>query len=307
MLEIACHATEFRLFPIKQAEKGLFRWINEHTGIPYPIPQAISEPWHKVFLLVQIDLQRKGWPNKISVAGRKELFGETGRIYKLLDRVVRCLVDILGQRQDGRGVNVALDVLRSIKAKVWQGNEMELLQLEGIGAAKMEKLVQAGVKSIRQLSELECYHIERLLGRNPPFGHQLRHRLERFPQLTIRFEVLGMYEPPTTLKEDGKGGGEAVANGSLHAKEGQALWVARVILGYDNEKVPAWNGVSAWTTFVIEGDEGRLVWFWRGNVKRLEGGKEMVIGLAVRKGETLKTTFACEEIVGTMVREEFVV
>ena len=118
VLQKACFATEFRSFPIKQAEKGFLGEINDHTGIPYPIKESPSQPWHKAFLLVQIDLQCRGWPSKISANTRKELHQERGRIYALLDRVLRCLIDILGERRDGRGVSVALDVLRSVKSGV---------------------------------------------------------------------------------------------------------------------------------------------------------------------------------------------
>jgi hypothetical protein len=104
VLQKACFATEFQSFPIKQTERGFFREINNHTGIPYPLKDNISHPWQKVFLLTQIDLQHRGWPARISAAVRKELYQERGRIYVLLDRVLRCLIDVLGARQDGRGV-----------------------------------------------------------------------------------------------------------------------------------------------------------------------------------------------------------
>ncbi|KAK5987799.1 ATP-dependent DNA helicase MER3-like protein [Cladobotryum mycophilum] len=297
VLETACQAFEFRSFPIKQAEGNLFREINSHTAIPYPINGSVTQPWHKVFLLVQTDLMRTGWPNKISASGRKELRQESPLIYKLLDKTIRCLVDIMGERQDGRGVIVALDVLRSVKAQVWEGNAMELLQVEGIGQVKMQRLVDGGVRTIKQLAEMEFYHIERLLSRNPPFGHEILSQLSGFPALTMRVEVVDKYAP-----QSGAQGLDAVGKSAVHQ-----LWVVRVILGYENESLPSWCRRSPWTTFAIEGEDGRLVWFWRGSAKRLDGGKEMVIGLDAKKGENLKAVFACEEIVGTIIRHTFCV
>ncbi|KAL7790453.1 hypothetical protein V8C37DRAFT_410855 [Trichoderma ceciliae] len=290
VLQTACLAAEFRSFPIRQEEKNLFREINDHTGIPYLIAGPVSEPWHKVFLLVQIDLLRGGWPNKISANGRKELIRESSRIYIVLDRVLRCLADLLGEREDGRGVTVTLDVLRSIKAKVWEGSEMELLQLEGIGAAKMRRLVDAGVKSIKQLAGMEFYHIERLLSRNPPFGHQMLHLLSGFPRLHLHVSAISKHPLP----QDGKQGAGASV---LHQP-----WVVRIVLGYGNETMPTWCKRSPWTTLVIEGDDGRLLWFWRGSVRRMESNKIMFVRLDVKRGESVKATFACEGIVGTLVR-----
>lgn len=197
ILEKACFATEFRSFPIKAAEKGFFRHVNDHTLIPFMIREIVSEPQHKVFLLVQIDLQRTGWPNKLSAAARKELQQEKGRIYPILERVLRCLIDILGSRFDGSGVTAGLDVLRSVKSGLWEGGGSELLQVEGVGAVKMKKLNDAGIQSIRQLANLEFYHIERLLSRNPPFGQNVRHQLSGFPVLTLKMDILSQVDAPT--------------------------------------------------------------------------------------------------------------
>lgn len=292
VLQTACLAAEFRSFPIRPEEKNLLREINDHTGIPYPIIGNATEPWHKVLLLVQIDLLRGGWPNKISANGRRELLRESCRIYVILDRVLRCLADILGEREDGRGVTVTLDVLRSVKAKVWEGTDMELLQVDGIGAAKMKRLVDAGVKTIKQLAGLEFYHIERLLSRNPPFGHQMIRQLSGFPLLHLHLDAV----TKCTLPRDGSQ--DATTRSVPHQP-----WVVRVVLGFGNEIVPTWCKRCPWTTLVIEGDDGRLLWFWRGSVKRMENNnKIMFVRLDVKKGESIKATFACEGIVGTLVR-----
>ncbi|UKZ59738.1 uncharacterized protein TrAtP1_001036 [Trichoderma atroviride] len=294
VLQTACLAAEFRCFPIKPEEKNLLREINDHTGIPYPITGTATEPWQKVSLLVQIDLLRTGWPNKISANARKELLKESGRIYTVLDNVLRCLADILGEREDGRGVTVTLDVLRSVKAKIWEGTDMELLQVDGIGAAKMKRLVDAGVKTIKQLAGLEFYHIERLLSRNPPFGHQMIHQLSGFPLLHLHLGAVTKY----TLLQDNRQNTTSV----LHPP-----CVVRVVLGFANEIMPTWRKRCPWTTLVIEGEDGRLLWFWRGSVKRIENSKIMFARLDVKKGESIKATFACEEIVGTLIRSTLAV
>ncbi|RGP61365.1 hypothetical protein FSPOR_10041 [Fusarium sporotrichioides] len=292
LLKKACSATEFNTFPIQKHETVFFRTINESTGIPFPIPEFISKSWHKVILLVQIDLTKAGWPNKLKGAARKELYQELRQMYKLLDRVLRCLADILGERGDGRGLQTTLELLRSVKAEVWEKSDNHLLQVEGIGPAKKDRLVRANVKTIKDLSKMEFYHIERILSRNPPFGQTLLHKVAGFPLLTLDFEVIGQYTPelPTPLP----GPGTQAA--------GEFLWIARAILGFTNEKTPNWKGSVPWLTLVVEGGNGRLVWFWRGSAKRLVGNKEIIIGLSAKSGEQLKVSFACEEIVGTMVK-----
>jgi ATP-dependent DNA helicase HFM1/MER3 len=290
ILRQACFCTEFAAFPIDSAEKTFFREINDHCPIPYRITEAIILPWQKVFLLVQIDLARCVWPNKLSAAARKRLHSERGSLYRVLDQVLRCLVDILGQKLDGSGVIAALDVLRSVKAGVWEGNNMDLLQVDGIGPAKARTLVEAGIKTVPQLSKLEFYHIERLLHRNPPFGQQLLHQVAGFPRLHLDVHSI---KAPTNEENN-------VARPSAQAK----LPVLQLALRYENDELPVWDKKSPWVTLVVSGRDGRLLWFWRGSIKRLSGGKDLLIQVNANDQENLQVSFACESIVGTMQRKE---
>ncbi|TWU75090.1 hypothetical protein ED733_006879 [Metarhizium rileyi] len=287
----SCLASEFRSFPLKQAEKSLFREINDHTAIPYTIKEAIAQPWHKVFLLVQIDLLRTGWPRKIAAPARKDLYHERGRIYALLDRTLRCLIDIMGIRRNGSGINVVLDVLRSVKSGVWEGADQELLMIDGIGAVKMEKLSRSGIRSIHQLAGLDFCSIERLMSRNPPYGHNLLQKLAGFPKLSCQFDSIKRHLPAGKFSHDD---GQPVGEHPL-------LWICRIVLAYDNPQVPLWNKVNPWVTLVLVGEDGRLVWFWRGSVNKLTEHKELIVGLELRQGEKVGIRLACEEIVGTVI------
>lgn len=293
VLEQACQAMEFRSIPIKANETGFFRYINDNTPIPYRLMEPVSEPWHKAFLLVQIDLTGAGWPNKISAQGRKDLYKDRGRIHALLDRVIRCIVDISGSRGDGRGVVVGLDVLRSVKAGVWEGGDVELLQVPNIGRAKVETLGKAGISTVKQLAELEFYHIERILSRNPPFGQNMRQQLRGFPCLTFGLEIVGTR---TRTSNDHNEGGVPKSNNPWR--------IVRMTLAYENDEVPNWKEKIPWVTLVLEGQDGRLLWFWRGSVKKLQGSKELIVGLDTAQGEKVKVSFSCEEIVGTMIRRD---
>lgn len=293
VLEQACHAMEFRSIPIQANETSFFRYINDNTSIPYRLMEPVSEPWHKAFLLVQIDLTGAGWPNKISAQGRKDLYKDRGRIHGLLDRVIKCLIDIMGSRGDGRGVVVGLDVLRSVKAGVWEGGDVELLQVPNIGQAKIETLGKAGVTTIKQLAELEFYHIERILSRNPPFGQNMRQQLRGFPCLMFGLELVGTHAP---IGDD--------RNAKDVPRPNNPWKIVRMTLAYENDDVPNWKEKTPWVTLVLEGEDGRLLWFWRGSVKKLKGSKELIVGLDASQGEKIKVSFACEEIVGTMIRRD---
>lgn len=169
---------------------------------------------------------------------------------------------------------------------------MELLQVDGIGAARLKRFSEAGVRTIRRLASLEFYHIERLMSRNPPFGQTMLRQLAGFPLLTIEVEDLGRDKRP----EVGDTG----------------LWMLRLTMGYENKQMPVWKDQTPWLSCVVENaangeDRGKLMWFWRGSVKRLDGGvKEMIVGVAGYQGCKLRVTLACEVLVGTMVQKDVV-
>ncbi|KAG5925810.1 hypothetical protein E4U42_003921 [Claviceps africana] len=289
ILHKACLASELRSFPLRQAERGFFRDVNDHTAIPYTVKEALTQPWHKVFLLIQVELLRTGWPNKVSATARKELYQDLGKMLLLLDRILRCMVDVLGARRDGRGINTALDVLRSVRSRVWEGEGRELLLVNGIGVAKLDKLGRAGIRTIRQLQQLDFCHIERLLSRNPPFGHQLLEQLAGFPHLVCHFESIERAASLQLAQENS-------------FPSNLCSWICRAVMGYDNDRPPFWKTDNPWVTLVIGGDDGRLLWFWRGRVEKLRERKDLVISLQTRSGEEIELQLACEDIVGTMVR-----
>jgi ATP-dependent DNA helicase HFM1/MER3 len=124
----------------------------------------------------------------------------------------------------------------------------------------------------------------------------MKRLVANFPLLKLDFELIRRHDSVDVGSITQIG--ETSASTGVHTD----MWIARVVLGYGNDQLPEWKKRIPWTTFVVEGEDGRLVWFWRGSVKRLCENKEMLIGLGVKRGETLKVTFACEEVVGTMVR-----
>ncbi|KAG5951001.1 hypothetical protein E4U53_004010 [Claviceps sorghi] len=289
ILHKACLASELRSFSLRQAERSFFRDVNDHTAIPYTVKEGLTQPWHKVFLLIQVELLRTGWPNKVSAAARRELYQDLGKILLFLDRILRCIVDLLGSRRDGRGINTALDVLRSVRSRVWEGEGRELFLVNGIGAAKLDRLGRAGIQTIRQLQQLDFCHIERLLSRNPPFGHQLLEQLAGFPRLVCHFESIERGAPTQLAQE-------------TSFPPNRCSWICRAVMGYENDRPPFWKTDNPWVTLVIMGDDGRLLWFWRGRVEKLRERKDLVISLQTRIGEEIEVRLACEDIVGTMVR-----
>ena len=141
---------------------------------------------------------------------------------------------------------IALDVLRSVKSGVWEGGGSELLQVDGIGLSRMDRLVRAGVSTIKQLANIDFSRIERLLTRNPPFGHRVLQSIVGFPRLACQLEALGTY--PLSSEQD---------------DSSRTLQICRFVLSYENEQTPHWKKNALWATLVVKGDggDGSLLWF----------------------------------------------
>lgn len=189
----------------------------------------------------------------------------------------------------------------------------------------MQALADAGVRTVKKLAGLEFFHIERLVKRNPPFGHEIAGKLEGFPRTGMRARV-ERWADEKDVEVARKMEGVASASG------GRELAVVRVQVWVDNAAVPRWRDKTPWVCVAAErgprvsdadriarsrrgrrdpgtgpgGDTGagqrELLFFWRGSCKTLLGqGKTLVFVAPLMPGEAIYVWASCEEIVGTLV------
>ncbi|KAK3175703.1 hypothetical protein K4F52_010058 [Lecanicillium sp. MT-2017a] len=79
-------------------------------------------------------------------------------------------------------------------------------------------------------------------------------------------------------------------------------------MGYENAAAPSWKKKTPWVTLVMECEVGgRLLWFWRGSVTKLAGGKQIVAALRAGPGDVVKATLASETVVGTLIQKTFTI
>jgi len=283
LLEAASQAPELRRHSMLAEERAFFRAINGSKNVRWPV--AAGSPvaaWQKAFLLVQMQLSGGEWPGKINKGRRRELVSEKKEIFKVLNRIVRCVIDVMGLKRDGVGVGNGLDILRALEAGVWDEERKEILQVAGIGPKLAEKLAQAGITTTKALARMESWNIERVLSRNPPFGVGMMAKMKQFPILGMKATQVGR------MQEDDR------------------MAVVKVTLSFENAEVPKWRALRVKVVFWAERkSDSRLVFFWRGGIQKLQDGKStgIVFGCDIQAGDSMSCYFACEEIVGTMVRD----
>lgn len=262
-------------------ERGFFKNINSSGKIRWPV--AASSPgssWEKVYLLVQMQLTGSGEWGNIGKNRRRELLNQKKDVFARVNKVVRCVIDMMGLRKDAVGLENGLAVLRALEAGVWDEEGRELLQVDGIGPKLGEKLQGRGVLTTKDLAGVDSGHLEMLFGRNPPFGVGMAMRMKQFPLLKMAIMPMG------------------------RMPDNDDMAVFKATLGFENKDVPRWKGLLVKVVFWMRTrDDNKLLWFWRGGIGRLVGGMDLVFGAEVATAQEVVGYLSCEEIVGTMVSE----
>ena len=282
ILALASTSHELHACVMYADEKSFFKRINFSGKIRWPVPaSAPSASWEKVYLLVQMQLSGAGEWGRIGKNQRRELMNQKKDVSARLNKVLRCVIDVMGLRKDAVGLENGLAILRALEAGVWDEDGRDLLQVDGIGVKLGEKLGSRGITTTKQLTGMDSGHLEMLFGRNPPFGVGMATRMKQFPLLTMAMTPMG------------------------RMAGNEEMEVFKVALGYENKDVPRWKGLLIKVIFWMKVKENnKLVWFWRGGIGKLAGsGVELMFGAEVATGQEVVGYLSCEEIAGTMVTE----
>jgi len=253
----------------------------------YPVKEVVNQTWHKIFLMVQAELGSVQYTDSGEGAKlRRQLMMEKKMIFERLQRLVRAVIDCKGHDRDATGVRNALELARALSAESWEGRATQLTQVPNIGPAGMRKLASKGIRSVLELADKEPDEIERLMSRQPPFGRKIKEDLDKFPRLALDVAVAGHKLQPRQKEEP------VVIN------------VVSTIRYLNRKTAPNWLGKSPLLTFFAEFDDGALVYFWRGSMRKVDkqAGLELKFSVSLRTAsDHINCHLSCEEIVGTAV------
>lgn len=263
---------------MKPTERAAFREFNKSPFIKYPIKENVSTTAHKISLIIQVQLGGVDTPNDKEF-NRRQYQTDKTLVFERIHRLVRCVVDCKAVDCDALATQNALELSRSVSAEFWEHLPLQLRQIPSIGPAAVKKMVTAGINSVAKLIATDSATIERILTRNPPFGHKLLDTLKTFPRLTLSAEIMGRI-----------------------VKAGQLPKVKiRARLGLKNQKAPFWRHRQISLTFVAGISNGNLAHFWRGNIKNLEKGFEVHFSTELsNSSDAISCFLACDEIIGTV-------
>ena len=72
-------------------------------------------------------------------------------------------------------------------------------QIENVGDAQAKSLSRNGVTTLAKVMEMDPRDLERILGRNPPYGNKLQDAVSRLPQLKIDISQQKNLSKPKTI------------------------------------------------------------------------------------------------------------
>lgn len=218
---------------------------------------------------------------------RRQLMVERKLIFERLNRLIRAVIDCKGHDRDSVGTKNALELARALAAESWEGRATQLTQVPNIGPAGMRKLASKDIRTVLDLADKSPEDIERLMSRQPPFGKNLQAHLERFPRLAMEVVMVGKKIQP-------------------RSQEPVTIDVKATLRYLNRKGLPNWLQRVPALTFLAESNDGTLVYFWRGSMKKLEkpSGFELKFSVGLRDVHDCVTChFSCEEIVGTIVSQ----
>ncbi|KAL2813052.1 Sec63 Brl domain-containing protein [Aspergillus cavernicola] len=280
ILSVISKAEEFHDVRLKAGEKSLYKEINRASGINFPINVDIALPAHKISLLIQSELGVVEFPSSEQFQKHKFAFQQDKNfVFSHVNRLIRCIIDCQVHLQDSITVQNALELARSLAAKVWDNSPFQMKQIEQIGVVAVRKLAAAGIDSLEALEDTEPHRIDMTLSKNPPFGMKLRSRLSDFPKLRVSVKMAGK-----------------------DTKPGQSVRVRfKAEIAFMNEKCPAFfQRRPVFVCFLAERSDGCLIDFRRISASKLQRNHEITLSAEVKHQDHCITCHVmCDEIAGT--------
>ncbi|EXJ81563.1 hypothetical protein A1O1_07627 [Capronia coronata CBS 617.96] len=192
ILSVLTQAREFREVRMQAGEKSFYKEINKAPEIKFPIKVDIALPAHKVSLLIQAELGNVAIPDGENHGKHHQQHRhDKCTVFTHANRLIRCIIDCQTYLKDAISTRQALELGRSLAARVWDNTASQLRQIDGLGEVSVRKLASASINSIETLLNTEPSRLDLVLGKNPPFGRELLKKLESFPNLRVSVKETG--------------------------------------------------------------------------------------------------------------------
>lgn len=283
VLTLLVKSKEFKELKIRQNERRFYKEINMSPLIRFPFltekkqGQIIDQTYQKISLLIQYELGGLEFPLfEWSFKIRASVIQDRLLILRHCQRLLKCMIDTFITKKDGNSLKNALFLLRSINGNTWEDSTGIIRQLKLIGLVAHRKLVNQGVSTLQDISNLSEEQLEYYLGLRLGLGTKIKEDLSLIPNLKIR------------MKPDKY---EIVDNNSLNI-----TFKIEISAEY---KSTIWHGKYLSIDFESVNNRGEMLDFRRIFIKQLRSPKSFKIKTVVNSSDfRILFLLNCQEIAG---------
>ena len=228
----------------------------------FPIKVDIALATQKRSIIIQAELGGVEYPvDEQFIKHKRQYQQDRGILFLHIHRLIRCVIDCQLYLQDGTSTRHALELARSLGARVWDNSPLQMKQIPSVGQVSVRKLANANINSLESLEATEAHRIDLLLSKNPGYGGKVLASLKKFPKLRVTIKVMGQVGmiintwPVTGI----------LLIARQEVKHGQPPKVkVRAELGFLNDKPPFEFGRKPiYVCFLAERSDGFLIDFRR--------------------------------------------
>ena len=239
----------------------MYKTLNSANGIKFPIKLDIALAAQKRSIIIQAELGGIDYPtDEQFLKHKRQYLQDRGLLFLHIHRLIRCVIDCQLYLQDGVATRHALELARSLSARVWDSSPLQMKQIPSVGIVSVRKLAIAGINSLETLEATEAHRIDLLLGKNPGYGGKILASLKHFPKLRVTIKVMGQVGMVIIFSM-----ARRMLIAGQDVKQGQPPKIKiRAELGFLNEKTPMdFNRKPTYVCFLAERSDGFLVDFRR--------------------------------------------
>lgn len=191
-LSVLVQADEFREVRFRSGEKTLYKTLNSANGMKFPIQIDIAQSAQKRSIIIQAELGGVEFPaDEQSGKHKRQYQQDKAILFNHIHRLIRCVIDCQIHLQDGPATRHALELARSLGARVWDNSPLQMKQVPSLGPVAVRKLVTASVNSLEALEATEAHRINMILSKQHGFGEHILSLLKSFPKLRVSVKSMG--------------------------------------------------------------------------------------------------------------------
>ncbi|XP_023228058.1 probable ATP-dependent DNA helicase HFM1 isoform X1 [Centruroides sculpturatus] len=176
---------EFQDILLRSNERKILNTLNKNktkATIRYPVSGKVNTPQLKINCIIQAALG-------CLTISEPSLNQDMTKIMKIGQRISKGLAEYLFIEIRGfKALLNAITLAKCFHARLWENSKYVSRQLEKIGAAFSDILVNANITSFQAIEDTNPRELEMILNRNPPFGSYIHDATCHLPKYEICIE-----------------------------------------------------------------------------------------------------------------------